>query len=61
MSDHRGSWLRWVCTGQQDHGGRGQGSTPGGRAEVKIFENKKREKIFHQEISAGTVSWVSHG
>ena len=38
LSDHRGSRVGWLCPGEQDHGGRGQGSTPGGRAQVKIFQ-----------------------
>ena len=34
-SDHSGSGVSRLCAGQQDHGGRRQGPSAGGRAKVE--------------------------
>ena len=64
-SDHSGSGVSGLRAGQQDHGGRRQGPSAGGRAKVECrkYFIVKRENISlpKHKIIAGTVCWECPG
>ena len=64
-SDHSGSRVSRLRAGQQDHGGRRQGPSAGGRAKVehrKYFIVKRENiSVTKHKIIAGTVCWECPG
>ena len=64
-SDHSGSGVRRMRAGQQDHGGRRQGPSAGGRAKVEhrkyFIVKRKKISLPKHEIIAGTVCWECPG